>query len=102
VLSQVPESTEAEMEAAVAAAAAAFPEWRDTSVSARARVMFKLQQLIREHTDELADVITLELGKVWASGHLCTAVPAVPTVIGSMSAQRLRRCTSPRCVSMSR
>ena len=28
--------------------------------------MFKLQQLIREHTDELADAITLELGKVTA------------------------------------
>ena len=55
-----------EMQAAVAAAKKAFPEWRDTSVSARARVMFKLQALIREHTDELADVITLELGKVTA------------------------------------
>ena len=54
------------MQAAVAAASAAFPEWRDTPVSARARVMLKLQALIRDHTDELADVITLELGKVTA------------------------------------
>ena len=54
------------MEEAVAAAKAAFPAWRDTSVSVRARVMFKLQSLIREHTDDLADVITLELGKVTA------------------------------------
>jgi malonate-semialdehyde dehydrogenase (acetylating)/methylmalonate-semialdehyde dehydrogenase len=54
------------MEAAVAAAKAAFPAWRNTSVSVRSRIMFKLQQLIREHTDEMADVITVELGKVTA------------------------------------
>jgi malonate-semialdehyde dehydrogenase (acetylating)/methylmalonate-semialdehyde dehydrogenase len=62
----VPESTDEEMEAAVAAAKAAFPEWSDTSVSVRSRIMFKLQELIREHTDEMADVITVELGKVTA------------------------------------
>lgn len=66
MLSKVPESTDEEMEAAVAAAKAAFPAWRDTSVSVRSRIMFKLQELIREHTDEMADVITVELGKVTA------------------------------------
>ena len=44
--------------------------------------MFKLQQLIREHTDELADAITLELGKVTArafkSGKQMNALPGAP------------------------
>ena len=66
VLSRVPESTDEEMESAVAAAKAAFPAWSNTSVSVRSRIMFKLQELIREHTDEMADVITVELGKVTA------------------------------------
>eukprot|EP01043_Picozoa_sp_COSAG02_P023908 COSAG02_NODE_1291_length_13431_cov_8.436919_4_plen_143_part_00 len=66
MLSRVPESTDDEMEAAVAAAKAAFPAWSNTSVSVRSRIMFKLQELIREHTDEMADIITVELGKVTA------------------------------------
>lgn len=66
VLSRVPETTEHEMVSAVAAAEAALPDWRDTPVNQRQRVMFGLQQLIREHTDELAGYITLELGKVTA------------------------------------
>ena len=53
VLARVPETTDAELEAAVAAAAAALPEWRETPVNQRQRVMFKLQALIREHTPAL-------------------------------------------------
>merc|ERR1719214_230606 len=51
------------MEAAVAAAQAAFPAWAATSVSNRARVFFKLQALIREHEDELAALLSAEHGK---------------------------------------
>ncbi len=50
VVSLVPHTTAAEMDAAVGAAAAAFPRWRDTSVSARARTMARLADLIRTHT----------------------------------------------------
>lgn len=45
----VPEATQSEMRAATEAAQKAFPAWRDTSVSARARIMFKLQELITEN-----------------------------------------------------
>lgn len=48
-MSRLPETTSAEFDAAVAAAKAAFPAWRRTAVSQRARVMLKLQQLIREN-----------------------------------------------------
>lgn len=47
VLSRVPLTTESEFNAAVAAAKAAFPVWRDTPIPTRTRVMFKLQELIR-------------------------------------------------------
>jgi len=49
VLSKLPLTTPSEFDAAVAAAKAAFPAWRDTPVPTRARVMLKLQQLIREN-----------------------------------------------------
>lgn len=49
MLSKLPLTTPDEFNAAVAAAKAAFPAWRDTPVPTRARVMLKLQQLIREN-----------------------------------------------------
>ena len=63
VLATTPLATPAELEAAVAAAAAAFPAWSRTSVANRARVMHKLEALIREHTDELAKLLSAEHGK---------------------------------------
>jgi hypothetical protein len=49
VISRLPETTGEEFEAAVGAARDAFPAWRRTPVPTRARVMLKLQQLIREN-----------------------------------------------------
>ena len=63
VLATTPLATPAELEAAVAAAAAAFPAWSRTSVANRARVMHKLEALIRENTDELAKLLSAEHGK---------------------------------------
>ena len=69
VISRLPETTPAEFEAAVAAAKAAFPKWRDTPVSVRARAMFKFQELINAHKDELALSVTMEQGKTIADAH---------------------------------
>ncbi|MBT8068362.1 MAG: CoA-acylating methylmalonate-semialdehyde dehydrogenase [Gammaproteobacteria bacterium] len=52
------------VESAIAAAAAAFPAWRDTPPAKRARVMFRFKQLLEEHADEIAAAITDEHGKV--------------------------------------
>jgi delta 1-pyrroline-5-carboxylate dehydrogenase len=49
VVSRLPLTTPTEFNAAVAAAKEAFPAWRATPVPTRARVMLKLQQLIREN-----------------------------------------------------
>ncbi|CAM9735739.1 unnamed protein product [Pylaiella littoralis] len=60
---RVPRSTDGEMKAAVSSAKEAFLSWRDVPVQHRSRVMFKLQGLIREKTEELAASITFEQGK---------------------------------------
>jgi malonate-semialdehyde dehydrogenase (acetylating) / methylmalonate-semialdehyde dehydrogenase len=49
---------------AVRAGRAAFPEWSDTSLSERTRLMFALRELIQEGRDELAAIITSEHGKL--------------------------------------
>src|SRR5262249_24228612 len=53
----------ADVDAAVQAARAAFPAWADTSVVRRARVMFRFRELLVEHADELARIISSEHGK---------------------------------------
>jgi len=46
------------------AAAAAFPAWRDTSLSKRTQVLFAFRELLNERKGELAAIITSEHGKV--------------------------------------
>ncbi|MDZ7643175.1 MAG: CoA-acylating methylmalonate-semialdehyde dehydrogenase [Woeseiaceae bacterium] len=57
-------STAADAATAVAAARRAFPDWSQTSVMRRARVMFRLKELIERDKDEIAALITEEHGKV--------------------------------------
>jgi malonate-semialdehyde dehydrogenase (acetylating)/methylmalonate-semialdehyde dehydrogenase len=66
VLAQVPFATDAEIEAAVAAAKAAFKTWRNTPLAARARIMLKLQALVREHMSRIAQTLSAEQGKTLA------------------------------------
>lgn len=66
LVTRVPQSTDAELQAAVDSAQKAFPAWRNTSVLARQQIMFKFVSLVREHWDRLAASITLEQGKTFA------------------------------------
>lgn len=66
VIAQVPQSTDDEINQAVAAAKAAFKTWRKTPISTRARIFLKYQALIRDHMDELAETLTAEQGKTIA------------------------------------
>lgn len=66
VVCRVPRSTQDEMEEAVACAQEAFLTWREVPVQHRSRVMFKLQGLIRDRTEEIAATITMEQGKTLA------------------------------------
>ena len=54
----------AEVDAAVAAAAAAFPGWRQTSLSRRTDIMFRIRNLVDQRRKELAALLTAEHGKV--------------------------------------
>ncbi|XP_020589276.1 methylmalonate-semialdehyde dehydrogenase [acylating], mitochondrial isoform X2 [Phalaenopsis equestris] len=63
VVSKIPLTTDEEFRAAVRAAKNAYPKWRNTPITARQRVMFKLQELIRRDMDKLALNITTEQGK---------------------------------------
>jgi len=53
-----------ETRAAVAAARAALPEWSATPALRRARVLFRFRDLIDQHSEELAGILTREHGKV--------------------------------------
>jgi malonate-semialdehyde dehydrogenase (acetylating) / methylmalonate-semialdehyde dehydrogenase len=54
---------ESELDAAVSAASQAFPAWAATPPLRRARVLFRLKDVIERHMDELAAVVTEEHGK---------------------------------------
>jgi malonate-semialdehyde dehydrogenase (acetylating)/methylmalonate-semialdehyde dehydrogenase len=53
-----------EVEAAVAAAKAAFPAWRATSLSKRTEILFRIRNLVDAHRKEIAAHLTAEHGKV--------------------------------------
>src|SRR5215475_7876411 len=66
VLASVPMADSADVNKAVEAAAAAFPEWRRTPPEDRIQPLFKLKMLLEEHIDDIARIITLENGKTFA------------------------------------
>src|SRR2546425_5328990 len=66
LLARTPLSTSADVDAAVQAAADAFPAWRRTPPGERVQYLFKLKNLLEENLDELSRLITLENGKTFA------------------------------------
>ncbi|MFM7140051.1 MAG: aldehyde dehydrogenase family protein, partial [Actinomycetes bacterium] len=54
----------ATIDEAINSAHNAFPEWRDTSLTKRAQIVFKFRELLNEKKEELAKIITSEHGKV--------------------------------------
>lgn len=66
VTGQVPLATRDELETAVSSARAAAQEWRRSSLSQRAAVLFAFRELLHARSDELAAVVTAEHGKVLA------------------------------------
>jgi malonate-semialdehyde dehydrogenase (acetylating)/methylmalonate-semialdehyde dehydrogenase len=55
-----------DVDAAVAAAAAAFPAWRRTPPQERIQYLFRYRQLLQEHADDIARTTTMENGKTLA------------------------------------
>jgi acyl-CoA reductase-like NAD-dependent aldehyde dehydrogenase len=63
VLASCARASEAQLNAAVAAARAAFPAWRDTPIDARKAVVGAIADVIEAHATELAQLLTQEQGK---------------------------------------
>ena len=66
VIAKVPQTTNDEINQAVTSAQTAFATWRKTPITTRARIFLKYQSLIRDHMDELAEILTAEQGKTIA------------------------------------
>ena len=66
LLARTPLSAASDVDAAVQAAAAAFPAWRRTPPGERIQYLFKLRNLLEENIDELSRIITTENGKTFA------------------------------------
>jgi malonate-semialdehyde dehydrogenase (acetylating) / methylmalonate-semialdehyde dehydrogenase len=73
-----------EVDAAVKAAAAAFPAWSATPPLSRARVLFRFRELLGQHEDEFAGIITNEHGKVLsdAKGEMTRGLEVVEFACG--------------------
>ncbi|OXS90094.1 CoA-acylating methylmalonate-semialdehyde dehydrogenase [Pandoraea apista] len=73
-----------DVEAAVASAKAAFPAWSNTPPIRRARVMLKFLELMNQHRDELAAIITAEHGKVFtdAQGEVSRGIDVIEFACG--------------------
>lgn len=69
IIAQVPISTKEELDEAVKVAAETFKTWKEEPVPKRARILFKYQQLLVEHWEELAKLITVENGKNYTEAH---------------------------------
>ena len=65
VVARVPRGGASEVDRAVAAAAAAFPAWRDTPLIARSQVFFAFRELVYQHREEMARLITQNHGKTF-------------------------------------
>ena len=62
-IGRVPISTKEEIDAAVAAAQEAWPDWRRTTPLARTRILFRLKELLEENFEEVSRIQTQEHGK---------------------------------------
>jgi malonate-semialdehyde dehydrogenase (acetylating)/methylmalonate-semialdehyde dehydrogenase len=73
-----------DVDAAVQAAAKAFPSWSATPPLTRARVLFKYLQLCQQHTDEFAAMLTREHGKTFsdAQGEVARGIEMVEFAVG--------------------
>ena len=66
VIRHVPFANPADVDAAVQAAAAAFPSWSTFPPLRRARVLMKFRELLERHRKDLARIVTQEHGKTFA------------------------------------
>jgi 1-pyrroline dehydrogenase len=62
-IAEVPQGTEADVDRAVEGAKKAWPEWKETTPQERSEILLRLADLIDEHTEELAEIESRNVGK---------------------------------------
>lgn len=84
-IAETPCCTQREVDAAVAAAAAAFPAWADTPIPQRIQLMFRFKALLDKNLDELTVLLATEMGKVLAEakGDVLKAIEVVECACSS-------------------
>ena len=84
-IAEAPCCTQSEVDAAVKAAAAAFPAWSDTPIPQRIQLMFRFKALLDKNLDELATLLATEMGKVLAEakGDILKAIEVVECACSS-------------------
>ncbi|MFI9382379.1 NAD-dependent succinate-semialdehyde dehydrogenase [Kutzneria sp. NPDC052558] len=63
LVEQLPNDTDAEVQAAIARVHGAFADWRRRPATERAKIVLRAAELFAERADELAAIMTLEMGK---------------------------------------
>ncbi|MCX6317279.1 MAG: NAD-dependent succinate-semialdehyde dehydrogenase [Bacteroidetes bacterium] len=66
VVKEFPETTDTDLESAMMKASATFTEWKKTDYSTRSELLYKVAGLLRAKRKELAQLITLEMGKLFS------------------------------------
>src|SRR3954470_20674056 len=84
VLASVPMGAADDVNAAVEAAAAAFPEWRRTPAEDRIQPLFKLKHILEAEIEDLARILTTENGKTFteAKAEMRRAIENVEVACG--------------------
>jgi malonate-semialdehyde dehydrogenase (acetylating)/methylmalonate-semialdehyde dehydrogenase len=87
VIAKTPLAPKNDVDAAVQAATSAFGEWSETPPVVRARAMFKFKQLLEEHFEEIAKIVTTEHGKTLdeSRGSLRRGIECVEVACGAPS-----------------
>jgi malonate-semialdehyde dehydrogenase (acetylating)/methylmalonate-semialdehyde dehydrogenase len=78
-MAEAPRCTAEEVDAAVEAAAAAYPAWRDTPITERVQVMFRLKERLESNLHDLSVLLSTEMGKSYteARGDVLKAIEVV-------------------------
>lgn len=85
VIALAPQCTAEEVEECIQAAVRAYPTWRDTPVSKRVQVLFRMKALLDEHLEELTHLCARENGKKWdeAMGDILKVIEVVEFACGA-------------------
>jgi len=94
IQSYVPETSQNEFTSAVTSASNAFHSWKHVPIQQRQRIMLKYQALIRQYTDDIAELITIEQGKTMedAKGDVFRGLEIVETSCSAITSMSMGDC----------